>query len=134
METMCRTGDRWSGYFKKDLILKKEAFGTKILGTTAFLYGDMLTAIRSFGYADNKRQFRVICRYRGVKDANEKCMKAGLGSRIFTPSFTTETGNEEEAAMCGKEDIWAAKGGTSPYQGYAPVSELIRITDNINVR
>lgn len=104
----------------------------KILGTTVFLYGDMLSAVRSFGYADNKRQFRVICKCRGMKDANEKCIKAGLGSRIFIPGFTTETGNEEEAAMCEQEDIWVAKGGTSPYQGYAPVSELIRIANIIN--
>lgn len=89
----------------------------EILGTTVFLYGDMLTAIRSFGYADNKRQFRVMCRCRGVKDTTEKYMKAGLCSRIFTPGFMTETEDVEEVAMCEQEDIWVAKGGTSLYKG-----------------
>lgn len=104
----------------------------KILSTTAFLSGDMLAAIRSFGLADNKRQFRVICRCRGIRDANEKCMRAGLGSGIFISEFTTETGNKDEIAMCLQEDIWITKGGTSITQGYVSVSELIKISDNIN--
>lgn len=105
----------------------------KILGTTVFLYVDTLTAVRSLGFADNKKRFRTICRCRGMKDVNVKCMKTRLSSRVFTPGLTSETGNEEEAAICEQEDIWVAKEGTRPYQGYAPVSELIRIVDNIKL-
>lgn len=65
-------------------------------------------------------QFRVICRCKGIADGNKKCELAGLGSRVFTPGWTSITGNRTELELCEKEDIWIRIDGNT----YVSIKEL----------
>lgn len=50
-------------------------------------------------------QFRIICRCRGIADANRKCEVNGLGEKVFLPGWSTIVVNGKELDLC-KEDIW----------------------------
>lgn len=97
----------------------------KVLGTNTFLYGDILDKMRERGYSGTHNQFRIICKCRGISDANKKCKEIGLHDRIFSSAFSMETGNKTELELCEKEDIWFSINGTNIADGYISAKELL---------
>lgn len=77
----------------------------KVLGTTLFVYHEMLTILRECGYQGENRQFRLICKCKSVADANRKCEAAGLGEKVFRPGWYSVTSNKVELNVCETTDI-----------------------------
>lgn len=77
----------------------------KVLGTTLFVYHEILTILRECGYQGESRQFRLICKCKSMADANRKCEAAGLGQKVFRPGWFNETGNKAELEFCESTDI-----------------------------
>lgn len=79
----------------------------KVLGTNIFLSGDKYRHVVELGGdRNNRNQFRIICKCRGLKNANEKCAALGLGKNVFSKSYTSETGNKKELKLCEESDVW----------------------------
>ncbi|MCM1235673.1 MAG: hypothetical protein NC489_36725 [Ruminococcus flavefaciens] len=97
----------------------------KVLGTNTFLYGDLLDKMHDRGYSGVHNQFRIICKCKGIANANRKCKEIGLHNKIFTSNFTTETGNKIELELCEKEDVWFSINGTNISDGYISAKELL---------
>ncbi len=98
----------------------------KVLGTNTFLYGNLLDKMSERGYSGSDNQFRIICKCRGVADANRKCKEIGLHDKIFSYNgFTMETGNKTELELCEKENIWFSINGTNIDKGYVSAKELL---------
>lgn len=86
----------------------------KVLATNASLPYDMLQRVTSLSdreLPDN--QFRVICKCRGIADANRKCEANGLGEKVFLPGWSYIVVNSEELELCKAEDIWICKDGVT---------------------
>ena len=96
----------------------------KVLGTNVFLYGDILEKIKKLGYTGSHRQFRLVCKCRGIADANRKCKDIGFNRNVFEKGWYSETGNLEELSLCEKEDIWITIDGTSNKKGYVSAKDL----------
>ncbi len=92
----------------------------KVLDTNCFLYGDMLNKARELGLKRNYRnQVRIICGCTSMANANRKCEALGLGHRVFTSGYTTETGNEKELSLAMDGSVWVLLDS-----GYVNVTEL----------
>lgn len=65
----------------------------------------------------------IICRCRGVADANRKCETIGLGEKVFLPGWSLITGNKKELELCEKEDIWIRIDGAIGNE-YISIKEL----------
>lgn len=79
----------------------------KVLATNASLPYDMLQKLIHLSdkeLPDN--QFRVICKCRGIADANRKCEANGLGEKVFLPGRSSIVVNGKELDLCKEEDIW----------------------------
>lgn len=79
----------------------------KVLATNASLPYDMLQRVTSLSdrnLPDN--HFRVICKCRGIADANRKCEANGLGEKVFLPGWSSIVVNGKELDLCKEEDIW----------------------------
>lgn len=96
----------------------------KVLGTNTGLPYEMLLKIRMLSDKElHHNQFRVICRCRGIADANRKCEAEGLGAKVFLPGWSSITGNKIELELCEAEDIWICKDGTLG-DAYVSIKEL----------
>ncbi len=51
-------------------------------------------------------QFRIICRCRGIADANRKCETNELDEKVFLPGWSAIVVNGKELDLCNEEDIW----------------------------
>lgn len=98
----------------------------KVLGATTFLDGEPLRKIKEMGYTGSHNQFRIICKCRGIADANKKCGEIGIHSKVFNPGFCMETGNALELELCEKEDIWISIDGADVSKRYASAKELFQ--------
>ena len=87
----------------------------KVLGTTASIRGKALQILKELGADDHHAQFRVICKCRGLADANRKCEALGLGYNLFHRDYCTETGVQHEIDLCEKEDVWIRNGNNGSY-------------------
>lgn len=99
----------------------------KILLTTTFIYGEYLEKLRSLGAPIHDHQFKIICKCRGIADANRKCKEAGLGDRVFVSEYSNVTTNEQHIDLCEKEDIWISRYGRKPNSDYISISELKKL-------
>ena len=80
----------------------------KVLGTNTELSYEMLQKIKALSTGKiHHYQFRIICRCKGLTDANRKCEAEGLSG------WTDITGNKQELKLCEKEDIWICVDGTN---------------------
>ena len=96
----------------------------KVLGTTAHIPPAYKKKVEEYiGMELTRNEFRVICKCRGISDANRKCAELGFGSTLFSKAYTAETGNETELSLCEKEDIWVAPNKSGKPQ-YVPISML----------
>lgn len=77
----------------------------KVLGTNTSVGFDRLNALKELGYIGHHNQFRIICKCKSMADANRKCEAAGVGSKTFQSTYTSETGNKTELEICEKTDI-----------------------------
>lgn len=85
----------------------------KVLGTKAELPYEMFQKIKTLSDKElHHNQFRIICRCKGLVDANRKCQAENLGERIFLPRWTSISVNKIELELCETEDIWICKDGT----------------------
>jgi hypothetical protein len=96
---------------RKTMMRKNE----KVLGTTASIRGKALQVLKELGADDHHAQFRVICKCRGLADANRKCEALGLGYNLFHRDYCTETGVQHEIDLCEKEDVWIRIGNNGSY-------------------
>ncbi|MSS07066.1 hypothetical protein FYJ38_00235 [Clostridium sp. WB02_MRS01] len=96
----------------------------KVLGTNTGLPYEMLQKISKLSDKElHHNQFRIICKCKGIADANRKCKEEGLASKVFSPGWTSITGNKTELELCEKEDIWICKNGTLG-DAYVSIKEL----------
>ena len=82
----------------------------KVLATNANLPYDILQRVMRL--SDRKlpdNQFRLICKCRGIADANRKCNVNGLGEKVFLPGRSSIVVNSDELELCKTEDIWICK-------------------------
>lgn len=98
----------------------------KVLGTNTFFRGKALEKLKNLGYSGHHNQFRIICKCRGINDANRKCNELGICGKVFVANWCSETGNQEELSLCEKEDIWISIGGTNIGKGYISAVELFK--------
>lgn len=94
----------------------------KILGTTASIRGNMLKTLRALGADEHHSQFRIVCKCRGLADANRKCEKLGLGYHLFVRDYIAETLNKHEVTLCEKEDVWIRIGQNGRYYSAVEVA------------
>ena len=83
----------------------------KVLATNSSLPYEMFQKVRSL--ADRElpvNQYRIICRCRGVADANRKCEAENLGEKVFLPGWSSIVVNSEELELCKVKDIWICTG------------------------
>lgn len=59
----------------------------KVLGTNVMVGIEVLNKMREKGYSGHRSQFRIICKCRGITDANRKCKNLGLHDRAFVSSI-----------------------------------------------
>lgn len=82
----------------------------KVLGTTTDIpVGYWKKAEVFLGENIPRNEFRLICKCRGVVDANRKCHELGFREKTFDRNRTSETGNKEELELCETEDIWISR-------------------------
>lgn len=96
----------------------------KVLGTDTFVSNKVFEKIKERGYTGTSHQFRIICKCRGIADANKKCSILGIGDKIFTRAYTSETGNTVELELCETEDIWFRIGRICKRENYISAKEL----------
>ena len=96
----------------------------KVIGTEAFLPKNLADIMREYGYKGTHNQFRIICKCRGIKDANQKCIEAGFFNDIFYRGYTSETANEKELELCEQKEIWIAVDGVGISRQYVSAEEL----------
>jgi hypothetical protein len=85
----------------------------KILIANIYLSGNMLDALRSFGYKGHHGQFSIICKCKSMADGNRKCIDAGLGDGIFKSGSCSEMSNINALAAVEQSDIaFCAEGVT----------------------
>lgn len=96
----------------------------KVLVTNTELPYDMLQKIKMLSTRKiNHNQFRIICKCKGLADANGKCETEGLAAKVFSPGRTSITGNKTELELCEKGDIWICLDGAMG-NNYASIKEL----------
>lgn len=96
----------------------------KVLGTNTGLPYEMLQKIKALSTREHHHnQFRIICRCRGIADGNRKCEAEGLAAKVFSPGWTSITGNKKELELCEKEDIWIRIDGAIGNE-YISIKEL----------
>lgn len=78
----------------------------KVLGTDIFLDNNKAAVLRQHGYKGTHNQFRIICKCRGIDDANRKCKEIGLCDGVFRRDWASQTGDKAELALCEEYDIW----------------------------
>lgn len=79
----------------------------KVLATNVLLPYEILQKLIHLSDRDlSDNQFRIICRCRGVADANRKCDANGLGEKVFLPGRYSIVVNGKELDLCKEEDIW----------------------------
>lgn len=96
----------------------------KVLGTIAYIPPAYKKKVEEYtGRELTRNEFRVICKCKGINDANKKCAELGFRSTLFSRAYTSETGNETEVSLCEKEDVWVAPNISGKPQ-YVPISIL----------
>lgn len=96
----------------------------KVLGTTTYLHGKQLDRMKELGYKGTHGQFRIICKCRGMADANKKCEALGMQDKVFRYGWYSETGNKKELELCETKDIWFSIDGTLNLGNYVPAEEI----------
>ena len=62
----------------------------KIISTICFVHGEKEALLGAKGIFNGHHQYRIYCKARGVKHANELCQD--IGYRVFVPDFTGSCG------------------------------------------
>lgn len=96
----------------------------KVLGTTINIpINYWRKAEQIIGESIPRNEFRVICKCRGIDDANRKCHELGFREKTFIKNRTSETGNKTELELCETEDVWIVK-NSGCKQKYISISQL----------
>lgn len=96
----------------------------KVLGTNILLGGKQLNRMKELGYKGSHNQFRIICKCRGMADANRKCQALGAHENIFRRGWYSETGNKKELELCESKDVWISVDGPGCSENYVPAEEV----------
>lgn len=85
----------------------------KYYGTLTLIYGDQIKRIRQLGFNGHHNQFRIVCKAKSRAEANRIAESLGLGSKVFMPDYTCETGNKEEIEFADKYGTIISINGSS---------------------
>lgn len=97
----------------------------KVLGTTGHIpYKYWKKVEEILGETIPRNEFRIICKCKGMRDANEKCSSLGLYPKTFKQGFSCETANKQELEVCEQGEVFIAKTQGNPIV-YVDVSRLL---------
>lgn len=97
----------------------------KVLGTQGHIPHSYWKKVEEIlGETIPRNEFRIICKCKGIRDANEKCSSLGFPLKTFIPKYTSETYNEQELAACENGDVFVAKTQGNPIV-YVDVRRLL---------
>lgn len=84
----------------------------KYYGTNIMIYGEKLRKLKELGYNGTHAQFRVVCKSQSRAEANRIAAMYGCGEKVFTPNYTSETGNTTEIELANEHEFIICLGGT----------------------
>lgn len=85
----------------------------KYYGTYVFIYGDKREELINLGYKGSHSQFRIVCKAKSMAEANRIAKSYGLGDKVFTPDYTSETGNKKELELADKYGLIVCVNGVN---------------------
>lgn len=99
----------------------------KYIGTITFLPTKFEEIYKKLTGIEQCRQFRIVVKCKGKKDAERICEEVGLSVK-FDQKFSSETFNEVEMAACDKDSHGIAvanNNGRRHLDDYITIDELV---------
>lgn len=84
----------------------------KYYGTNLMASGRIVKNLRELGYSGSHSQFSIVCKAKSRAEANRIAEGYGLGKIVFSPDYTSETGNEKQIELCDKYGFIISLDGT----------------------